>query len=74
MTILSETPRFPLGTKYTPIGRKHKILCTVTDFLRTYNSAGELVGTCYVATHDFCGQVMRESDVCETTIARGLVP
>lgn len=62
--------RFKIGTKYTARG-KQKRECTVTDILKTYNSAGELVKIRYVATHEFCGQIITEHDVVETTIAMG---
>lgn len=63
-------PRFSIGTQYLTRG-KHPRLCTVTDVLRTYNSAGELVRLRYVATHEFMGQTLTDSDVCDTTIAMG---
>lgn len=62
--------RFAIGTKFKPVGRNSQ-LCTVIDILRTYNSAGELVKVRYVAEHEFCGQMVRDSDVCDATIARG---
>ncbi len=68
----SETPRYPIGHRYTPIGRDYT--CTVMDYWRTYNTAGELVCTRYVADHVFCGKVVREVDVVETTIARAGTP
>ncbi len=63
--------RFPIGTQYTTRG-KHPQVCTVVDVLRTYNSAGTLVSLRYVAEHDFCGQKLRDNDVCDATIARGI--
>ena len=63
-------PRFPIGHKYSTRGR-HPRVCTVTDILRTYNAAGELVKIRYVSTHEFCGQSISDSDVRETTIAMG---
>lgn len=65
--------RFEIGQQFMSAG-KHPQLCTVTDILRTYNSAGALVKTRYVATHIFCGSVVADHDVCETTIARRAVP
>lgn len=67
----SSDQRFPIGTRYLTRG-KHPLLCTVVDVLRTYNSGGDLVRLRYVATHQFCGQTVTDSDVCDTTIARGL--
>jgi hypothetical protein len=65
-------PRFEIGTRFKTRG-KHPRICTVTDILRTYNSKGELVAIRYVAEHEFCGQVVTERDVCETTVAMGRI-
>ena len=65
--------RFPIGTQYTTRG-KNPLLCTVVDHLTTTNGAGEVVARRYVATHQFCGQTVRDCDVVDTTIARGLTP
>jgi hypothetical protein len=65
-------PRFAIGTKYKTQG-KHGRECTVTDILRTYNAAGDLVSIRYVSTHQFCGQAVTDRDVVDTTIARGLI-
>ncbi len=61
----------PIGTKFKTRG-KHSHVCTVTDIHKTYNVAGELVKTVYVATHEFCGQQLIERDICRTTISMGL--
>lgn len=63
---------FPIGTKFRTRG-KHSRLCTVTDVLKTYNAAGELVDVRYVAVHELMGQVLEDRDVVRTTIAMGLV-
>jgi hypothetical protein len=63
--------RFPIGTQYMTRG-KHPLLCTVTDQLTTTNSKGEIVAKRYVTTHEFCGQLVTEVNVLDTTIARGL--
>lgn len=62
---------YPIGTKFKTGGKRPR-LCTVTDILKTYNSADELVRTRYVATHEFCGQQVADSDVNAVTIARGI--
>ena len=62
---------YEIGTQYIPQGR-NKTLCTVIDILKTYNGKGELVRTRYVATHEFCGQLVSDYDVVAPTIARGL--
>lgn len=64
------THRFPIGTQYM-----HRSLkCTVIDHWTTTNSAGEVVHERYVTSHQFCGQTGVETDVLDTTIARGLTP
>ena len=64
-----------IGTKF--IKQRGKVkndrIETVTDILKTYNLAGELVKTRYVATHDFLGQTVTDSDVCLVTIVKGLI-
>lgn len=62
--------RFPIGTQFRTRGKAPR-LCTVVDVLKTYNAAGELVRLCYVATHEFMGQTLTDSDVVDATIARG---
>lgn len=62
---------FAIGTRFKTRG-KYPQLCTVTDVLKTYNAAGELVRTRYVAVHEFCGQLVTDPDVCAVTIARGM--
>lgn len=65
--------RFPIGTQYLP-RRKHAQVCTVIDQLTTTNSAGEIVATRYVTSHQFCGQTVTDCDVVDPTIAMGLLP
>lgn len=68
--------RFPIGTRYTTrhgtgrkaFSREH----TIVDQLTTLNAAGDVVDLRYVCAHEFCGQTVTESDVCDTTIARAL--
>ena len=64
-----------IGTKF--IKQRGKVkndrIETVTDILKTYNSAGELVKTRYVAEHDFLGQKVTDRDVLGVTIQRGLI-
>lgn len=68
----SITPRFKVGTTYQTRS-KHPRVCTVVDIHTTTNLAGEVVRIGYLTSHDFCGQTVLEHDVCDTTIARGLV-
>lgn len=65
-----KTPRWPVGTTYTP-RRKHAVEHTVTDVWITTNLAGEVVRLRYVATHVFAGQLVTDYDVCDSTIAMG---
>jgi hypothetical protein len=62
--------RFPIGTKFKTRG-KHPREMTVIDILRTYNSEGDLVKVRYVTTHEFCGQLVHDHDICDATIALG---
>jgi hypothetical protein len=71
ITPMTDSPRFPIGTTYKTRG-KHSRLCTVTDILRTYNAAGDLVRIRYVTTHEFAGQIVTDSDVTDTTVAMGV--
>jgi hypothetical protein len=65
--------RFNIGDQFIRQGRKNKYTETITDILKTYNNAGELVKIRYVASHDFCGQKVIDSDIVDATIARGLI-
>lgn len=62
--------RFKIGTQFLTRGKAPR-LCTITDVLRTYNSAGELVRLRYVATHQFMSQTLSASEVCDATVAMG---
>ena len=71
-----KTHRFPIGTKFVrrdPLAASQRVR-TVIDHLTTTNSKGDVVAIRYVASHSFCGQTVTESDVVDTTIARGLLP
>lgn len=63
---------YQIGTKYLTRG-KHPRLCTVIDILKTYNSAGKLVHTKYVSTHELLGQIVTDRDVVRTTIDMGII-
>lgn len=65
--------RFPIGTQYRPAG-KHAQITTVVDQLTTTNSKGEILRTSYITEHTFLGQSVKNYDVVDTTIARGLLP
>lgn len=65
---------YPIGTKFSRrVSAKRTDVCTVTDILRTYNSANELVKVRYIAVHNFFGQMVADYDVCAVTIARNLI-
>jgi len=64
--------RYGVGTTFKTRGKAPR-LCTVVDALKTFNLAGELVKVRYVATHEFCGQVVFDSDVGDTSITMGLI-
>ena len=72
LSLNERQPRFKIGTVYKS-GGKHPNTCTVTDILTTRDSKGDLVAIRYVSIHNFCGQMVADNDVVETTIARGLV-
>ena len=61
---------YSIGTMFLTRGKAPR-LCTVTDILKTFNSAGELVKVRYVATHQFMGQTVTDIDVVGTTISLG---
>lgn len=63
-------PKYSIGTRYIPLG-KNRVPCTVVDIWQTFNSRGECVRVRYVSEHEFCGQIVCDTDVVETTIDRG---
>jgi len=66
-------PKYPVGFKFTPVGRKHSKEITVVDYLVTRNLAGEIVKTRYVTQHEFMGQMIFDTDVVQTTIDRAVI-
>lgn len=62
---------YTIGTQYLTLG-KHPVLCTVSEILTTYNSKGALVNTRYESTHQFMDQLVSETNIVATTIARGI--
>ena len=63
---------YSIGTKFATRGKAPRI-CIVTDILKTYNSAGDLVKTRYQTSHEFLGQIVTDYDVCAISIAMGLI-
>lgn len=66
------TQRYEIGQQYIASG-KRKDICTIVDIYKTYNSKNELVKIGYVTEHKFLGQTIKEYDVPQATIARGLI-
>ena len=64
-----ESHKFPIGTKFTPIG-KNKKDHFVVEHLTVTDSSGEVVGCHYECEHEFLGQRIR-SILPSATIARG---
>lgn len=62
---MNRVTKFKVGETYID---RNKRLCTIQDILTTTNLSGEITSIRYVATHDFLGQSVRDSDVVETTI------
>ena len=62
---------FSIGTTYKPV-RKHTYTVTIIDRLTTRNENGEIVSIRYVGTHEFCGQLVTDSNIPEIEIARAL--
>jgi len=63
-------PIYKIGTTFVRKGAR-KVLETVVDILTTTNSSGEVVKIRYVADHEYMGQIVRDSDVLQTTISMG---
>lgn len=60
--------KFKIGQKFMTSGKNPRI-ATVTDILKTYNSAGEMVKLRYVAQYPSALNVITDYDVNETSIA-----
>lgn len=65
--------RFPIGTKYTT-GGKHPRIATITGQHTTIDQDGNVVRERYVSVHEFLNRVIQETDIPDTTVARGLLP
>lgn len=78
MRVKSEDPRFPVGTVYHVIrhsrpGRPMEVEThTIIDILTTRNEAGEVVERRYVTEHEFCGRMVCDQTVTETSIAKSI--
>lgn len=71
---MSLKPKYPVGTKFKKRGKKNKgAVYEVIDYLVTFNLEGEAVKRRYVASNAFCGQVVVDYDVPETTISMGVI-
>lgn len=65
------TPKFKIGQQYKV--NERSCVYTIKDILTTFNSKNEVVKIRYLVSHVFCGQEINNQDVCETTIARGIL-
>ena len=65
-------PRFEIGQRFIRRGTERQDIETITDIIRHVNTAGEVIKLRYQTTHLFCGQMVKNSDVSDTTIAMGL--
>jgi len=70
----SPKPRFPIGTQFiSRSNMKIKRVETVTGYIDEINrESGEFLKRRYVATHEFMGQTMKNTDLCETNVAMGI--
>lgn len=64
-------PKYPVGMRFTPIGRNGREY-EIVDFHVTYNLAGEAIKERYVCKYLLCGQPVTDWDVPVTTIARAI--
>ena len=65
--------KYPIGFKFTwGQGTKTPRKATVVDFLTTTNAAGNVVKERYVVAYLLLGQIVRDSDVVQTTIDRNI--
>lgn len=62
---MNRATKFKVGETYID---RNKRLCTIQDILTTTNLAGDICSVRYVSTHEFCGQIVSDKDVVETTI------
>jgi hypothetical protein len=73
MTTITYTSTYD-GTVTLPVGRDHRVnregACLDICIERAV-ATGEIVKLRYVAEHVFCGQLVVDGDVPETTIAMG---
>ena len=67
-----QTAKYPIGTKFKTNGKNPKY-CEVIDIHYTYNSKIELIDIKYVASHEFCGQIVIEKNIPQITIDMGLI-
>lgn len=69
MTQSLDKNRIKIGTSFYSAGT-YKRECKVTDILKTYNFAGDLVKTEYVAEHEFGGQKVKSVVVATSILLR----
>ena len=66
-----KTMNIDIGTRWETAG-KYSAICTVSDILKTYNSAGNLIRIEYVSQHSSALGGTTESIDNQTTVARGI--
>ena len=62
--------KYPMFTEFIPVGIVKNVY-TVIGYRIIVNEKGEVIGTYYRCSHNFCGQTIESNDN-ETTITRGL--
>lgn len=72
MKVITRTPQYAIGQRFTIKRKGSSREYEIVDILRTFNSKDELVRFRYVAVFYLMGQPVHDYDVCETTIARVL--
>jgi hypothetical protein len=63
--------KYPQGTRFIRRGDKQRRICTVFDYHTTRNLSGDIVKQRYCVGYEIAGHILTDSDITETTIARG---
>jgi len=69
----AQKPQFKIGTKFIKSGKKNKAIETVIDIHTTKNVKGDVVKIVYVSEKDFAGGKIKDYEVPQSTVARGIV-
>jgi len=74
MQVTIPKPKHPNGTKFTKRGKANVgRVYTVVDCQVTFNQSGAVVQQRYIATTNYLGQKLTDSDVLQTTIDMGVI-